>query len=90
MHIRHLDSEDVKDITTDGGPDLFYGIPDWVYEEEVFASDSATWWSGDGKYIAFLRTNESNVPEFPVQYYFSRPSGTQPSEADPGAGHRLL
>lgn len=82
MYIRRLSSPDVEPITTDGSPNLFYGIPDWVYEEEVFASDSATWWSGDGKYIAFLRTNESNVPEFPVQYFFSRPSGINPKDGE--------
>ena len=82
MHIRQLGSDNVEPITTDGSPDLFYGIPDWVYEEEVFASDSATWWSGDGRYVAFLRTNESNVPEFPVQYFFSRPSGLQPKKGE--------
>ena len=60
----------------------FYGIPDWVYEEEVFASDSATWWSGDGKFIAFLCTDESKVPEFPVQYFFHRPSGKRPKPGE--------
>ena len=77
MYIRHLDSDVVNQITTDGGSELFYGIPDWVYEEEVLAGDSATWWSGDGKFIAFFRTDESAVPSFPVQYFFSRPSGTR-------------
>ncbi|KAK3704412.1 hypothetical protein LTR37_013835 [Vermiconidia calcicola] len=82
MFIRRLDSSSVDDITTDGGPELFYGVPDWVYEEEVFQTDSATWWSGDGKYVAFLRTNESSVPEFPVQYFFHRPTGKQPAEGE--------
>jgi len=82
MYIRHLDSERVTAITEDGGPELFYGIPDWVYEEEVFQSDSATWWSGDGEFVAFLRTDESSVPEFPVQYYFSRPSGKRPKQGE--------
>ncbi|EPE06354.1 dipeptidyl aminopeptidase b [Ophiostoma piceae UAMH 11346] len=68
----------VKQITTDGGPELFYGIPDWVYEEEVFGGASATWWSPDGKHLAFLRTNETGVPEYPVQYFIERPSGTDP------------
>jgi len=78
MYIRHLDSDVVQSITTDGGENLFYGIPDWVYEEEVLATGDATWWSGDGKYIAFFRTNETQVPTFPVQYFFSRPSGKKP------------
>ena len=82
MFIRNLSSNSVRPITTDGGPELFYGVPDWVYEEEVFQTDSATWWSGDGKYVAFLRTDESSVPEFPVQYFFSRPSGKSPKSGE--------
>ena len=77
MFIRTLGAG-VKQVTLDGGPDLFYGVPDWVYEEEVFSGRVATWWSEDGKYLAFLRTNETEVPNFPVDYYLSRPSGKQP------------
>ncbi|WPG97387.1 putative dipeptidyl-aminopeptidase B [Acrodontium crateriforme] len=82
MFMRQLDSRTVTKITTDGGTDVFYGVPDWVYEEEVFASDSATWWSGDSKYIAFLRTDESAVPSFPVDYFFSHPSGKRPKAGE--------
>lgn len=78
MYLRRLSSKKVVPITTDGGSDLFYGVPDWVYEEEVFGGNSVTWWSGDGKYIAFLRTNETAVPEYPVQYFMSNPSGKRP------------
>jgi len=78
LFLRKLSSKTVTQITTDGGSDLFYGIPDWVYEEEVFGGNSATWWAEDGKYIAFLRTNESEVPEYPIQYFVSRPSGKRP------------
>ncbi|KAG9238248.1 putative dipeptidyl-aminopeptidase B [Amylocarpus encephaloides] len=78
LFLRKLSSKNVTQITTDGGPDLFYGVPDWVYEEEVFSGNSATWWAEDGKYISFLRTNESEVPEYPVQYFLSRPSGVAP------------
>jgi dipeptidyl aminopeptidase B len=79
MFIRSLKSGDVKQITTDGGDQLFYGAPDWVYEEEVYHTNSVTWWAKDGKYIAYLRTNESAVPEYPVQYFLSRPSGKNPA-----------
>lgn len=82
MFLRRLDIRTVTRITNDGGEDLFYGVPDWVYEEEVFGGNSATWWSKDGKYIAFLRTNESLVPTYPVQYFISRPSGTDPAPGE--------
>ena len=78
LFLRKLSSPAITQITTDGGTNLFYGVPDWVYEEEVFASNSATWWAEDGKYVAFLRTNETEVPEYPIQYFVSRPSGVQP------------
>lgn len=82
MFLRKLGSKQVVPITTDGGSELFYGVPDWVYEEEVFQANSATWWSEDGQYVAFLRTDESTVPTFPVQYFVSRPSGKQPKPGE--------
>ena len=78
LFLRVLSSTAVRQLTTDGGPEYFYGIPDWVYEEEVFAGNSATWWDLEGQYIAFLRTNETMVPSYPVQYFLSRPSGKKP------------
>ncbi|RFU33527.1 hypothetical protein B7463_g2777, partial [Scytalidium lignicola] len=82
LFLRRLSDLTVAQITTDGGTELFYGVPDWVYEEEVFGGDSATWWAEDGKYIAFLRTNETLVPEYPIQYFISRPSGQMPPEGE--------
>lgn len=78
MFLRKLSSPTVIQITKDGGPNNFYGVPDWVYEEEVFQTNCVTWWSEDGKFVAFLKTDESAVPTFPVQYFLSRPSGKDP------------
>jgi dipeptidyl aminopeptidase len=82
MYLRRVDSTRLVQITSDGGPEVFNGVPDWVYEEEVLASGTATWWSKDGNYIAFLRTNETGVPEFPVPYFISRPSGKEPKPGE--------
>ena len=82
LFMRKLTSKTVTQITKDGGTELFYGVPDWVYEEEVFASNSATWWSERGDYVAFLRTNETAVPEYPIQYFVSRPSGKKPPQGE--------
>ena len=78
LFLRRLGDKKVRQITLDGGTELFNGVPDWVYEEEVFSGNSATWWSGDGKYVAYLRTDEAEVPEYPIQYFLSRPTGSQP------------
>ncbi|KAK4128979.1 hypothetical protein N657DRAFT_608911 [Parathielavia appendiculata] len=82
LYLRKAGSDIFVQITKDGGSEVFNGVPDWVYEEEVFSGASATWWSEDGSYIAFLRTNETGVPEYPVEYYLSRPSGTKPKPGE--------
>ena len=82
MFLRKMESHNVEQLTNDGGPELFYGVPDWVYEEEVFGGNSATWWSDDSAFIAFLRTNETAVPEYPIQYFVSRPSGSEPAKGE--------
>ncbi|KAB5551084.1 dipeptidyl peptidase IV N-terminal region-domain-containing protein [Coniochaeta sp. 2T2.1] len=82
IYVRRVGYNTVKRVTTDGGAELFNGVPDWVYEEEVLGSGTATWWSADGNYFAFLRTNETGVPEYPVQYFVSRPSGEQPKPGE--------
>ncbi|EPQ27092.1 uncharacterized protein PFL1_05376 [Pseudozyma flocculosa PF-1] len=55
-------------ITNDGDATIFNAVPDWVYEEEVFSSDSAMWFSPGGSKLVFLRFDETKVPiyEFPV------------------------
>ena len=80
--VRKISPDSVVEVTTDGGKDLFYGIPDWVYEEEVFGGNKALWWSDDGKHIAYLRTNETEVPEYPIQFFVSRPSHDQPKPGE--------
>ncbi|KPI40137.1 putative dipeptidyl-aminopeptidase B [Cyphellophora attinorum] len=80
LFVRMLNNTAVRQVTKDGGSEYFYGIPDWVYEEEVFSGRIATWWSRDGQYVAFLRTNETTVPEYPVEYYIQRPSGVEPDK----------
>lgn len=79
IYLRRLSSRTVTQITTDGDRDMLYGVPDWVYEEEILQMSGAIWWSEDGKYMAYLRTNDSQVPEYSVQYYFSRPTGQKPA-----------
>jgi hypothetical protein len=48
---------------------LFNGVPDWIYEEEVFSDDYALWWSPDSSKIAFLRLDETLVDEFQFPIY---------------------
>lgn len=65
-------------ITFDGGPDLFHGVPDWVYEEEVFGSAFAFFWSPDGTRVAYLSFNETGVGTFTVPYYMVDDTSASP------------
>lgn len=56
-------------MTTSGNASLFHGVPDWVYEEEIFAADFALWWSPDSSKLAFLAFDETAVPEFTFPIY---------------------
>ena len=56
-------------VTKDGEYNkVLNGIPDWVYEEE-FAFNRAFDFSADSKMIAFIRFDESEVPEFSFPLY---------------------
>lgn len=72
IYIYSLETGESKQITFDGDTSIFNGIPDWVYEEEVFAGDSALWWSPKGEHLAYMRTNDSEVPKFPIPYFLSK------------------
>ena len=63
------DQGTTSQITDNGGPDMFNAVPDWVYEEEVFSTNNALWFSPDGQYIAFLSFNETGVETFTIPYY---------------------
>ncbi len=64
LYIKDLSSEATKQITNDGKINsIINGITDWVYEEE-FAFVRAFDWNKTGDKIAFLRFDETNVPEY--------------------------
>ncbi len=58
----------LKALTSDGGGEILNGKLDWVYQEEVYGRGKfqAYWWNPTGTKIAFLRLDESPVPNFVV------------------------
>lgn len=56
-------------VTSNGNASLFHGVPDWVYEEEVFSGDFALWWSPTSTKLAYLKFDETNVDEFTFPVY---------------------
>ena len=64
-----LGSNKVNQVTHDGKWNhIINASADWVYEEE-FSMAQAFKWSPDGKKIAFLRFDETAVPEFNMQIW---------------------
>ncbi|KAG8798318.1 hypothetical protein FRC17_007505, partial [Serendipita sp. 399] len=63
-----LGSDPVR-ITEGGNSTIFHAIPDWVYEEEVYSSNFALWWSSESTKISFLRFDETNVDDFTYPIY---------------------
>ena len=47
---------------------ILNGITDWVYEEE-FSVTNLMAWSPDSEYLAYVRFDESEVPEYSMQVY---------------------
>lgn len=69
LYIFNIESGETSQITNDGESNkVINGITDWVYEEE-FAFVRAFAWNSDGTKIAFLRFDETNVPEFSMDFY---------------------
>jgi dipeptidyl aminopeptidase len=69
LYVMPSPSEPAIRVTSSGNASLFHGVPDWVYEEEVFSSDYALWWSPDSASVAFLRLDETKVAEYSFPVY---------------------
>ncbi len=69
LYVKDLTNQQTVQITTDGVKNkIINGITDWVYEEE-FSFVRAFDWNSNGTRIAFLRFDESEVPEFSMDIY---------------------
>lgn len=86
LHVKDLNNGKEKQITSDGKKNsIINGITDWVYEEE-FAFVRAFDWNKDGSKIAFIRFDESEVPEFSMDVYGKELYQTQQVFKYPKAG----
>ncbi len=72
--IRVSDSQVVR-LTTDGSTTIFNGTLDWVYNEELAtrSAQPAYAWSPDGKWLVYLRLDESAVQNHPITDYRTTP-----------------
>lgn len=74
LYYKELQNNRVVQVTRDGAQGrIINGVADWLYEEE-FSSVSgdgmaALRWSPDGDKIAFIRFDETRVPQFTMNQY---------------------
>jgi dipeptidyl-peptidase 4 len=67
LYVIDLISFNETRLTTDASDRIYNGYSSWVYYEEILGRPShytAFWWSPDGSRIAYLRTDETEVPVF--------------------------
>ena len=69
IYYKDLVSGETTQVTTDGVINkILNGITDWVYEEE-FSFVRAFEWNATGTHLAFIRFDETEVPEFSMDMY---------------------
>uniref|UniRef100_A0A8B9PGT9 Dipeptidyl peptidase 4 n=1 Tax=Apteryx owenii TaxID=8824 RepID=A0A8B9PGT9_APTOW len=70
VYIKASPTAEAVQITKDGEENkIFNGIPDWVYEEEMFGTHSALWWSPSGNFLAYASFNDTEVPLIEYSFY---------------------
>ncbi len=85
IFIKNLKFGTENQVTFDGQKNkIINGIPDWVYEEE-FGYNKAFWWSPDNKFLAFVRFDETQVPDFTMQKYAGENPKLEENLLYPGA-----
>ncbi len=69
LYYKDLQNGSTVRITTDGAVNsIINGLTDWVYEEE-FGFVRAFQWNSTGSHLAYLRFDESRVPEFEMSVF---------------------
>jgi len=67
LYVYDLVNSKESRLTFDATDKIYNGYASWVYMEEILGRASryaAFWWSPDSRRIAFLRTDETEVPVF--------------------------
>jgi dipeptidyl-peptidase 4 len=88
IFVKNLETGAITQITFEGEKNkIINGITDWVYEEE-FAFVRAFEWNADGQKIAYLKFDETEVPEFSMDVYGQALYQTQQVFKYPKAGEK--
>lgn len=59
-------------VTSDSNSLIYNGVSDWIYEEEIFNSNAALWWSKSGQYLAYASIDDREVTEIEYSIFEKR------------------
>ncbi len=66
LYAKEVATERIVQYTTDGSESILNGVASYIYEEFLGRTKRAFWWSPDSKRLAFFRSDDSQIPTFPV------------------------
>nr|BAN82157.1 dipeptidyl peptidase IV [Ovophis okinavensis] len=70
VYVKTTPNASTVQITDNGAENkILNGLADWVYEEEMFGTHSALWWSPNGSFLAFTEINDTEVPVMEYSFY---------------------
>jgi dipeptidyl-peptidase-4 len=91
IFLKNLKFGSESQATFDGKKnEIINGLPDWVYEEEFGdytkseGFNRAFWWSPDSKFVAYIRFDETDVPEYTMPMYAGEAPRHSENELYPG------
>ncbi|KAK1794896.1 hypothetical protein P4O66_009902 [Electrophorus voltai] len=64
-----VENRSIRLVSTGKEDVIFNGLSDWLYEEEMFQSHIAHWWSPDGARLAYATINNTLVPKMEVPMF---------------------
>lgn len=85
LYIHKCDFGTEVAVTKDENRDIINGVADWLYEEE-FGVTALFAWSPDSKRLAYVRLDETEVPDFSWDVYGETQYPTQEHLRYPKAG----
>ncbi|KAM4602130.1 dipeptidyl peptidase 4-like [Polymixia lowei] len=70
VYVKTSPTSTANQVTFSGKENLLLnGIPDWVYEEEMFSSNQGLWWSPGGRFVAYAEFNDTEVHTIEYSWY---------------------
>uniref|UniRef100_A0A8C7RN92 A-type potassium channel modulatory protein DPP6 n=1 Tax=Oncorhynchus mykiss TaxID=8022 RepID=A0A8C7RN92_ONCMY len=64
-----VESRSIRLVSTGKEAVIFNGLSDWLYEEEIFQTHIAHWWSPDGARLAYATINDTMVPRMEIPMF---------------------